>query len=77
MVEIESSVRLETEQVTKGLPRTRKKRRLEEGKSRVTLRSLNEEILCVSWELEFCEAEMVRSSMKIWYRKAELKKRDG
>ncbi|KAM1429167.1 hypothetical protein ACFX2I_045394 [Malus domestica] len=45
MVEIEREVELETEQVMNGLPRTRKKLRLEEGKSNVTLRSLKEEIL--------------------------------
>lgn len=44
IVEIVIEVLPETEQVMKGLPLTRKNLRLEEGKSRVTLRSLKEEI---------------------------------
>jgi hypothetical protein len=47
MVDIEMVVSPETEQVRNGLPRTRKNLRLEEGKSRVTLRSLEEEIVCI------------------------------
>jgi hypothetical protein len=68
MVDIEMAVLPETEQVRNGLPRTRKNLMLEEGMSRVTLRSLWEEIKCVflasGWV--FSEAEMVRSALKIW-----------
>lgn len=79
MVEIEISVLVATEQVRNGLPRTRKKRRLEEGRSKVRLRSLKEEIIWFFCELGlvFSEAEMVRSGLKIWYKKEELAKRDG
>ena len=73
---MERAVWAETAQVRKGLPRTRKKRRLEEGRSRVTLRSLKEDTmwrLCESaWVLS--EAEMVRSALKIWWVKTELEK---
>lgn len=77
IVEMERAIGLETSQVTKGLPRTRKKRRLEEGKSNVTLRSLKEDI---RWLVGFCEAvaaEMVRSGMKVWKMKEEVAWRDG
>lgn len=64
MVEIEIAVPLETEQVRNGLPRTRKNLRLEEGMSKVTLRSLKEEITWLFCEpgLVFPVAEMVRSA---------------
>jgi hypothetical protein len=67
MVDIEMAVSPETEQVRNGLPRTRKNLRFEEGKSRVTLRSLEEEIVCIFWASGwvFSEAEMVRSGLKI------------
>jgi hypothetical protein len=42
----------------------------------VTLRSLYEDIMCFSLEfwLVFCSVEvMVRSALKTWYMKAELK----
>lgn len=77
MVEIEIGVRFETEQVRNGLPRTRKNRRLEEGYSRVMLRSLNAEITCLSRGFGFWVFEMVRSALKTWYKKEELEKRDG
>jgi hypothetical protein len=68
MVDIEMTVPPETEQVRNGLPWTRKNLRLEEGNSKVTLRSPWEEIMCVflasGWV--FSEAEMLRSSLKIW-----------
>ena len=68
MVDIEMAVSPETEQVRNGLPRTRKNLKLEKGKSRVTLRSLWEEIMCVflasGWV--FSKVEMVRSALKIW-----------
>lgn len=79
MVEIEISVLAEAVQVRKGLPRTRKNRRFDEGMSRVRLRSLKEEItwgFCESGAV-FSAAETVRSALKIWYKKAELEKRDG
>ena len=47
MVDIEIAMLLETEQVKNGLPRMGKNLRMEEGKSRVTLRSLEEEIVCI------------------------------
>lgn len=50
------------EKVMKGLPRTRKKRR-EGGMSRVTLRSLKEEMMWLDWEEG---EEMVRSGTKVW-----------
>lgn len=50
VVEIVTEELLETKQVTKGLPLTRKNLRLEEGKSSVTPRSLKEEIKCVFLE---------------------------
>ncbi|KAM1767405.1 hypothetical protein ACFX12_045497 [Malus domestica] len=77
MVEIEREVALETEHVMNGLPRTRKKLRLEEGKSNVTLRSLKEEILWGRGESGFWVAEMARSAVKIWCVKAEVEERDG
>lgn len=67
MVEIEIAVPPETEQVRNGLPLTRKNRRLEAGRSKVTLRSSYEEttwFLC-EFGLVFSEAEMVRSATKI------------
>lgn len=75
MVEIEMEVLFETEQVRNGLPRTRKNLRLEEGNSRVMLRSLKEEMTCLS--CGFWVLEMVRSALKTWYKKAELENRDG
>lgn len=68
MVDIEIGVRPETAQVRNGLPRTRKNLRLEEGRSRVTLRSLKEEITCVFCESGrvFSKAVMVRSALKVW-----------
>ena len=47
MVDMEIAVPPETEHVRNGLPLTRKNLKLEEGKSKVTLRSLREEIKCV------------------------------
>lgn len=50
MVVMESGVGVFTDAVTKGLPLTRKNLRLEEGMSKVTLRSLKEEITCFPCE---------------------------
>lgn len=76
IVEMESEVCFETEQVRNGLPRTRWNRRLEEGKSRVTLRSSKAEMTWVSgWG--FWVLEMVRSAVKAWYVKEGVENRDG
>lgn len=68
IVENIREVPFKTEQVTKGLPLTRKNLRFEDGKSTVTLRSLKDEILWL-----FCEsgdslfgAEIVKSGLKVW-----------
>jgi hypothetical protein len=50
MVEMERGVGFVTETVKNGLPLTRKKLRFEEGISKVTLRSLYEDIMCFSLE---------------------------
>lgn len=60
-VEMERGVVLRVVKVRKGLPLTRKKRRLG-GISKVRLRSLKEEMM---W-LEDEGAEMVRSAVKVW-----------
>lgn len=63
MEEIEISVAsVRVERVMNGLPRTRKQRR-EGGRSRVTLRSLKEEMMWLDWEEG---EEMVRSGTKVW-----------
>lgn len=66
MVVMESGVRLVTDTVTKGLPLTRKNRRLDKGMSKVTPRSLKEEITCFSCEswFVFMEVEIVISGSK-------------
>lgn len=63
------------EKVTKGLPRTRKKRRARE-RSRVTLRSSKEEMM---WFWEGLEAgeEKVRSALKAWKTKEDVTTREG
>ena len=68
MVDIKTAVPPEMEQVRNGLTRTRKNLMLEEGNSRVTLRSQWEEIKCVllasRWVLS--GAEILRLGLKIW-----------
>lgn len=79
MVEIEIGVLLKTSKVRNGLPRTRNDRRLAEGMSRVTLRSLNSEIICdfCENEPEFPAAETVKSALKTWNPTAELQTIEG
>lgn len=83
MVEMERRVvlRVMVLKVKKGLPRTRKNRRLLEGRSKVTLRSLKAEILCRVLEiadgLVLFKEVMVRSGTKTWPTIDELDKRDG
>lgn len=83
VVEMERPVvlRLIVRKVKKGLPRTRKKRRLLEVRSKVTLRSLKEEILCRVFQIDrwlvLFKEVMVRSGTKTWPTREELDKRDG
>lgn len=66
IVEIQSGTPLITLQVRKGLPLTRKNRRLLDGKSRVTLSSLKEEMTWDALGLGLFNVEIVRSEMKVW-----------
>lgn len=79
IVVMESGVRPVVDAVTKGLPLTRKNLRLEEGMSNVTLRSLKEEITCLSCEswLVLLEEEMVISGLKACVMKEELEVEEG
>lgn len=80
MVVMESGVGHVTDAVTKGLPLTRKNLRFEEGMSKVTLRSLKEEITCFGCEpglVLLSEEEMVMSGLKTCDMKEELKVREG
>jgi hypothetical protein len=75
-VEMERGVGFVTEKVKKGLPLTRKNLKFEEGMSKVTLRSLKEEITCFSFPFGRVE-DMVRSGWKTWLMTAELENRLG
>jgi hypothetical protein len=75
-VEMERGVGLVTEKVKKGLPLTRKNLKFEDGISNVTLRSLKEEIICLSL-LFLCVEDMVRSGWKTWLMTVELENRLG
>jgi len=80
MVVMESDVGHVTEAVTKGLPLTRKKLRFEEGMSKVTLRSLKEEMTCLACKpgvVLVSVEEMVMSGLKSCAMKEELKLREG
>lgn len=65
-VEIKSLVVLSVEPVKKGEPRTRKNLRLG-GRSKVTLRSLKDDIMWFEgWSVLFSPVEMVKSGVKVW-----------
>lgn len=80
-MEIPVVLRLIVRKVKKGLPRTRKNRRLLEVKSKVTLISLKEETLCRVFRIDrglvLFKEVMVRSGTKTWRTREELDKRDG
>lgn len=80
VVVMKSGVGQVTDPVTKGHPLTRKNLRFEEGISKVTLRSLKEEITCFVFEpgvVLHSEEAIVISGLKTCVMKEELKVIEG